>query len=737
MKTNIAEVLNTQVHNSYSIENSIKSAWSNIAPFWPLKSLVAANPLAGFEHFSFKNALNQAQVYFQNPQLPSSMQQVNKESIKWLQIVLDTGQATIGVPNKHLGLLNCIRPLLMFDNRVNGATLPNKQWLKSLPKNPTEIINIILKQLAIPHHQHTQFLTLMLTTLPGWASHIQYQASWSTQTKHQHTTHCDYLAFRLILIYLIWPKAKNLITWHEQALNAANTSKLYNKLSQQEHHYQRDLLKQLKASPSQISNTPPDAQLVFCIDVRSEPFRKSLEAYGNYETYGFAGFFGVPVSIENTLTHHSHASCPVLLKPAYHIVESTQHSNSWFKKVHTTLTYFKRAYKNLKYAFATPFSLAEGAGLFSGIWMAIKSVAPSVAHIFKLGNTNINAANMFTTQNISNIPLNQQVTYAASALKMMGLTQHFSPLVVMCAHNSTTHNNAYSAALNCGACGGHDGTPNAKILTSILNTPDVRIKLKEHGIHIPNSTYFLAATHNTTTDDVQLYTHTAPQEMLPHIKKLHTSLQLAKQNNSLLRAGNMNINATLSTAPKLTHKRSQDWAQVRPEWGLAKNASFIIGPRHLTQNINLSGRSFLHSYNWEYDQDNSSLTSILTAPVIVAQWINAQYFFSTIDNIAFGSGSKATQNITGKIGIMQGNGSDLMHGLPLQSVFKSDTSTYHEALRLTVVVCAPKENICSIIRVHNKLHTLLKNEWIYIVCQDPLTHQHYHLSSTLTWELYN
>ena len=165
--------------------------------------------------------------------------------------------------------------------------------------------------------------------------------------------------------------------------------------------------------------------------------------------------------------------------------------------------------------------------------------------------------------------------------------------------------------------------------------------------------------------------------------------------------------------------KSQDWADVRPEWGLSRHASFIVGPRWLTQDIDLEGRSFLHSYEWQKDKDGTHLTSILTAPVIVAQWINAQYLFSTLDNVAFGGGSKVTKNITGKIGIMQGNASDLMNGLSLQSVYKNDNEQYHEPIRLTVVIYAPQNLVDSIIDKEPELKKLVDNKWIFIKCLNP------------------
>ena len=175
-----------------------------------------------------------------------------------------------------------------------------------------------------------------------------------------------------------------------------------------------------------------------------------------------------------------------------------------------------------------------------------------------------------------------------------------------------------------------------------------------------------------------------------------------------------------TTAGGVVH-RSCDWSQTRPEWGLVNNASMIIGPRSLTKDLNFEGQAFLHSYDWSIDQDRLALRTIMTAPMIVAQWINMQYLCSAIDPVIYGSGSKVTQNVTGKIGVMQGNTSDLMTGLPLQSVYQSDEQEYHTLRRLTVVVYAPESYVQWIIHNEKKIEQLLDNEWLHIINYDPKT----------------
>ncbi|MDX1331989.1 MAG: putative inorganic carbon transporter subunit DabA, partial [Robiginitalea sp.] len=170
----------------------------------------------------------------------------------------------------------------------------------------------------------------------------------------------------------------------------------------------------------------------------------------------------------------------------------------------------------------------------------------------------------------------------------------------------------------------------------------------------------------------------------------------------------------------LAQEKAAHWGETRPEWGLAKNAGFVIAPRSLTKNTHLDGRCFLHSYNWELDSSGAALEGIMQGPMVVTQWINNHYYFSTVDNDTFGGGSKITHNITGKFGVVQGNGGDLKMGLPLQSLKETDQDLYHKPLRLSVVIQAPLRWVSEILLRNDHLKQLLDNEWIYLLVMDPL-----------------
>jgi uncharacterized protein YbcC (UPF0753/DUF2309 family) len=133
----------------------------------------------------------------------------------------------------------------------------------------------------------------------------------------------------------------------------------------------------------------------------------------------------------------------------------------------------------------------------------------------------------------------------------------------------------------------------------------------------------------------------------------------------------------------------------------------------------LDGRSFLHSYDWTTDTDGDALEAIMAGPMVVTQWINTQYYFATVDTAAYGSGSKVTQNPVGNLGVYQGNGGDLMSGLPLQSLKSTDDELYHQPIRLSTVIHAPVERVDSILSEHDDIAELLDNGWLSLTVVDP------------------
>jgi uncharacterized protein YbcC (UPF0753/DUF2309 family) len=719
------------------ITDLAKESFKKIAPFWPLKNLIGVNPLQGLEDLPIEDALATGAAYFEQQSLRQEMELVNRETIKWLQAFFDEGQATIPMPLRAQGLYAAWRKLAIYDKKLHRNDAQKQEWLMALPQAAEQAIAECLLRLSIPKEERKEFLTLQLTTLPGWAAYLKYRTEWAyVDGSHPHpVTQADYLAMRLIITSLLWPEAKTLLACHAQALQQAKTgTNTLAKMKIAEKNFRLHLLKQLAAQQLKKPHVPK-AQLVFCIDVRSEPFRKALESTGDYQTLGFAGFFGLPVQITDTVTGESHASCPVLLSPKHEVKESpcSHQGCEQDRKSYGRLIAFKRLYQSMKYTFSIPFALVEALGMISGVWMGLRTLSPRLASMLKTCTTKILRTPLAVEPSLENITLAEQCAYAEGALKMMGLTHHFAPLIVFCGHGSTTQNNAYATALDCGACGGRHGASNAGILAAILNRTDVKNHLHKNGINIPEATHFLAAEHDTTTDEVVFYKSLELKNNLSCIfLQLKDNIEKAREKNSASRLQKLHV---MHGTRHHAWLRSQDWAEVRPEWGLARNAALIVAPREITASLDLEGRCFLHSYDYTQDAEGSSLSVILTAPMVVAQWINMQYLFSTLNNVAYGGGSKITKNITGKIGIMQGNASDLMTGLPLQSVYASDKEAYHEPQRLMCVVYAPRPMLDRIIKAQPLLQKLFGNGWVQLACIEPDNSKTYFLDRALTWQI--
>lgn len=696
--------------NNYDLEAILEKAASIIAPVWPLKNAIACNPLLHLEAYPFWDAILESQKAFHHSSSPQD-DTINFHLITWLQAFLDEQIASIKMPCKEWGFFAAFKQLIMHDKNIMTS---NQQLhlLKKIPSNPKEAISYLIDYLGIKTEDLEPVFRHQLSRLPGWGGYIRWLSQWqSSNNKQQDIDLFHIVAARLTLCAVIFhkieiPHYKNTLALKQ---DIQNKQSMILKLEQD---FIRSLTMKLEKnvikSPT-FSNI--QAQFVFCIDVRSEQIRKVIENQNNYQTFGFAGFFGIATAFFNS--NNSWASCPVLLSPVFQVHTSfPKHLN--LKKQASFL------FKKLKFSFGTAFALVETLGVISGLWMAIKTFFPRLYKRLQPSQSHMSDWQI----NSETIGFNDKLSIAENALKMMGLFENFAKIVMICGHGSESTNNPWASSLECGACGGNPGGLNAKLLASILNEPSIRQSLTQKGIAIPSSTLFVGALHNTVTHEITILDKSSFAFDFSEIEK---DLQQAKTELQAMQNAGKHMNQLFESKTP-----SHDWACIRPEWGLARNGAFIIGPREVTKNLDLEGRCFLHSYQSNHDIDGKYLETILTAPVVVAEWINMQYFFSLFDPVAYGSGSKVTHNIVGGFGVMQGNFSDLMHGLPSQSIFSQPKISYHEAIRLHVIVYAPLSKVDKIIQKHDLLKKLFLNQWAKIIVIDD--NLKWHLTAQGQWK---
>lgn len=606
-------------------------------------------------------------------------------------------------------------------------------------------------------------------------------------------------------------------------------------LAAHEAGYQRALVRQFMANVRRLEAdgrlaelrpvARPSAQVVCCIDVRSEVFRRHLEAISDYETFGFPGFFMVFIRYRPYGAEYECEQCPVILKArstvreiprAYH-GEAARQYLSGVRLVRNWMTLFH----DLKEHVITPYVTVEALGwLYSlpfigktllpvwyeraNAWLK-RTVAPPVATTLSINKLSREEAieilameqRMIVRQALREwlgvhgayltpelveafrrlaldgdesasgacarglqrlglsdrdiagfveilrrqhrldsrwaevrlerltrigLTLSEQVQTIQAGLTCMGLTHNFARLVLLLGHGSTSDNNPYESALDCGACGGGQGEPNARAWAAMANRPQVREELAKLGFVIPADTHFLAGQYDTTTDRVRLFDlEDVPPTHRHDLARLEEALKEAGMATSQERCARLpDAGGALTPTQAFRHvlRRGADWSQVRPEWGLSGNASIVVGRRLLTQGLNLEGRTFFMSYEYTKDRGSKLLEIILTAPLVVMQWINLEHYFSTVDNAAarnvFGSGSKAYHNVTGLIGVMYGTHSDLMVGLSWQTVMNGERP-YHDPLRLLTIVEAPRDRISELIKRHEILQRLFDNRWVHLM----------------------
>ncbi|MDG2285664.1 MAG: Na-translocating system protein MpsB, partial [Alphaproteobacteria bacterium] len=243
---------------------------------------------------------------------------------------------------------------------------------------------------------------------------------------------------------------------------------------------------------------------------------------------------------------------------------------------------------------------------------------------------------------------------------------------------------------------------------------------------------------DTNSDRIALYdVQDVPSSFLEDLSELRKVFQEGGEQQALNRCDGIPGAPTGMTAKQAyahVEARGFDWANPRPEWGLSGNAGFIIGRRGVTKGVDLGGRCFLHSYNAISDPQGAILEKVMTAPLVVGEWINMEHYFSSTDPWNYGSGSKVIHNVVAGVGLMYGAESDLATGLPLQTMNNGEIHN-HEPMRLLTIIEAKTEVIAAIISRHEVLQHFFHNEWVNLVALDPLSSEFHRYNKNATWEL--
>ena len=755
--------------SNQSLNDCVEQASLIIGKTWPLYGFVTSNPLSGYEGLDFENAIQEAKKYIGGSALPTgkmfrqawengefdndilqemltgadffqhqehylkemesakamplsnSTHRLDRIVTKWLCAFMDEGMAEWEMPGRSKGFFASWRRLAVYDQEIGFSKMTE------IPETADEALTNVLG--GYSNEERLNLFKYHIAALPGWTGYIKYRMTESSPWEHKcPVTLKDYLAVRLWIAKHI---NYEIIAAPAVAKLHAESSKLqYAWLKAWEKSWQRLMAARLNKNLTDLGTAPnvernPAVQMVFCIDTRSELIRRHIEAKGEYETFGYAGFFGIATDYRDLTSGLIRKSCPPILSSAYTIYETpipekiAEVANYQRKKGYIKFADFLST--RMKNMLPSAFGYVEGAGLFYGCSLLWRTIFPR----FSMGIKDIGAdahEAICRPEMLSNshekvkdrITLDEKVAIVRSAFVLLGW-KSFAPLVVFTGHGSHSANNPFGSSLDCGACAASSGRHNARMLSSLANLSEVRNSLsKEFRIEIPETTFFMGAEHNTATDDIVLFDAEVPESHRHITQLLKADLSEISQSAITERLGNKN-------GTKMALNKSENWAETRPEWGLAGNAGFIIAPRSVTRDMDLGSRCFLHSYDWQMDKQGLSLEMIMQGPMVVTQWINNHYYFSTVDNDRFGGGSKITHNVTGRFGVVQGNGGDLKTGLPLQSVNSSDHCIFHQPLRLSVIVQSPLIRIEEVLLKNDQLKQLIDHEWIYLMVMDPLS----------------
>jgi uncharacterized protein YbcC (UPF0753/DUF2309 family) len=478
-------------------------------------------------------------------------------------------------------------------------------------------------------------------------------------------------------------------------------------------------------------SAPPSAgsitsfQAIFCIDEREDSIRRHIEAVDKKsETLGAPGFFGVEFYFQQQGSKFYDKLCPAPVTPKYLIKEYEAKTPRKGEPLYTRHTH----------GFLTGFALS----LTFGFWAFVKTIlhlfkpkmSPAIsnayAHMDRQSVLTIENKNPTDMENGLQIgyTLDEMVARAEGFLRGIGLVKTFAPIVYVVGHGSSSANNPHHGAHDCGACSGRPGATNARVQAFILNHKGVREVLNSKGIAIPGTTQFIGCMHDTAADVIGYYDEEIlnvenAKDHLINKQNFETALNLNAKERSR-RFASINTKQELEQVRKAIHNRSVSLFEPRPELGHGTNTLAIIGRREVTKGLFLDRRAFLNSYDHTTDPDGAILSNVMRPIGLVCGGINLEYYFSRVDNIKMGAGTKLPHNVMGLFGVTNSSDGDLRPGLPWQMI------EVHDPVRLLVIVEHKPEMVLNAIQSSPEVFEWYKNEWVHIVALHPEEQQFYY-----------
>lgn len=476
-----------------------------------------------------------------------------------------------------------------------------------------------------------------------------------------------------------------------------------------------------KSSPK-IAVEENSFQGLFCIDERECSIRSYIEYCDNRAaTFGCPGFFGFEFYFKSLNAKFYDKLCPAPITPKYLVKEygtssEREHDSLYTDKTHQIFTGFL---STLTYGFWAGYRLIQN--LFNPK-MGV-AISNAFAHMHSTSKLIIEHTpeNSHEGDLQLGFTIKEMCDRVESLLRGIGLIDHFAPIIYLFAHGSSSANNPHHGAHDCGACSGRPGSVNSRVFSFAANHPKVRKMLSERGIHIPETTQFLGALHDTAADEVEYYdvdilTEVNQQNHLKNIVTIENALDLNAKERSR-RFASIDTRDDIKKIRAAIKRRSVSLFEPRPELGHGTNSLCIVGERSMTKGIFLDRRAFLNSYHFKSDPSGVHLTNVMKPLGPVCGGINLEYYFSRVDNYKLGAGTKLPHNVVGLIGVANSSDGDLLPGLPWQMI------EVHDPIRLLIIVEQTPELILNSIQSSPEMYEWYINEWVHLISVHPLTNQ--------------